>query len=370
MSFFEEISEKGIYFLFKENCDPFAQLSICLAEGLKDLSIPLYSNRNFWQTNLDPVEYLIANIPECSPADCALCVVDLHLCSGNDAQLLLESALQLSGNTPVVVLDPSEADLDIPAFQAVNYIFRAHMRASDWYPENFVPWIFGISKRIQYSTEPNIPFKAREKIAIAGFRPSLNQSVRIALDFVLLPWLEEYFSVQSYTDSPVEMPLNIDHDSFHYLNWLQVKSRHNPQYYDRLKKSMICCAYGGNFMYIGNYYMYSGDRPGVVRWDSWRWWESLAAGCVTLNLDVEKFGFQMPIMPENWKHYVGLDLKNCKEDMERLRDEPELMEYISIEGRKWALEHYSPVPIACYFLDIITEQELGTTKFLLSLIQE
>jgi hypothetical protein len=58
-------------------------------------------------------------------------------------------------------------------------------------------------------------------------------------------------------------------------------------------------------------------------------------------------------MPENWRHYVGIDLDNIQRDVERIADAPEILERISTEGRQWALHHYSPVPTAIRFLETI-----------------
>ena len=99
----------------------------------------------------------------------------------------------------------------------------------------------------------------------------------------------------------------------------------------------------------------------IIQWDSWRFWKSLAAGCVTFHVDFEKYGLHLPVMPENWRHYIGIDLDNVQEAVERIADEPEIVERISTEGRLWALEHYSPVPTALRFLGIVGQQ-LATSK--------
>ena len=61
----------------------------------------------------------------------------------------------------------------------------------------------------------------------------------------------------------------------------------------------------------------------------------------------------MPAMPENWKHYIGLNFDDLEGDAERIRAQPQLLENIASEGRRWALEHYSPVATARRFLDAI-----------------
>lgn len=96
----------------------------------------------------------------------------------------------------------------------------------------------------------------------------------------------------------------------------------------------------------------------IVQWDSWRLWESLAAGCVTFHVDFEQNNFLLPVMPINWKHYIGIDLKNVKETVQRLIEDAQILAEISTNGRSWAIEHYSPVPTAIRFLKAIGKDYL------------
>lgn len=91
----------------------------------------------------------------------------------------------------------------------------------------------------------------------------------------------------------------------------------------------------------------------VVQWDSWRFWESLAAGCATFHLDFEKYGLTLPVMPENWRHYIGVDLDNISDTVDRIADEPGIIERVATEGRQWALKHYRPVATAIRFLETV-----------------
>jgi len=58
-------------------------------------------------------------------------------------------------------------------------------------------------------------------------------------------------------------------------------------------------------------------------------------------------------MPENWRHYVGIDLDNMQDTVDRIADDPGILEKISAEGRQWAIENYSPVPTALRFLEML-----------------
>ena len=61
-------------------------------------------------------------------------------------------------------------------------------------------------------------------------------------------------------------------------------------------------------------------------------------------------------MPENWKHYVGVDFRNLARDVDRMRRSPALLEDIAAVGREWALQNYSPRAAAQRFLDLVGQQ--------------
>ncbi len=94
----------------------------------------------------------------------------------------------------------------------------------------------------------------------------------------------------------------------------------------------------------------------VIQFDSWRFWESLLAGCVTLHVDLEKYGAVFPVMPENWKHYIGIDLDDIEGSLVRIKENLPRFSEISRAGREWALANYNPKIVAERFLEIIEER--------------
>jgi hypothetical protein len=99
-----------------------------------------------------------------------------------------------------------------------------------------------------------------------------------------------------------------------------------------------------------------------VQWDSFRFWESLAAGCLVFNLDLERYGAELPVMPENWEHYIGINLERIDEAIDRVRSEPESLARIAEAGRLWALEYYSPRAMAGRFLELVGLPGVGAAK--------
>jgi hypothetical protein len=96
-----------------------------------------------------------------------------------------------------------------------------------------------------------------------------------------------------------------------------------------------------------------GGERDLHQWDSWRFWESLAAGCVTVHADFDACGFRCPAMPDNWTHYVGIDPSNIDRDVDRLFSIQAELGSIAEAGKRWAIENYGPAAVARRFLSEI-----------------
>ena len=96
-----------------------------------------------------------------------------------------------------------------------------------------------------------------------------------------------------------------------------------------------------------------GDDPLIIRWDLWRFWESMASGCLTVALDFNEYGFQLPVMLENGVHYVGLRLDRLSEDLGMLTTDRHRLSEIAERGRHWVIAHYAPTPTALRFLSTV-----------------
>ncbi len=204
-----------------------------------------------------------------------------------------------------------------------------------------LPWAFGISEEILDKTKNIPPFEERRLGVLRNFRPSNNQDVRNFLDLSFVEVLEKYL--------PVDRSIGSDH-------------------FERLLGMTACLAYGGaitvdhssnSYYSHKKEYKYILERSDykaplvVVRWDSWRFWESLAAGCLTFHLDFEKYGFLLPEMPLPWRHYIPIDMADTVGSVNRFMDSRSRWAEIAQGGREWALEHYSPAACARRLLHIM-----------------
>lgn len=317
----------------------FSYVSFCLAEGLNDLGIPVHANvscqapdiSNFHFTATDP-EQLYSS---------ALIVLDLNKLEAEMANgsicldLPFERCVILAMNDALANFAPPP---DTP-------LFCTHENRFHTLPGFRIPWAFGCSSRIlQKLQQANRP---RVRRFIANFRPTFAQPVRQALDLCLVDHLKRIVEVDSTLSDP---------------------GRWGDQHFEKLSTSIGCLAYGGYFTQDMHKTPYLAERlpPAkaqfhrdtvVLRWDSWRFWESLAAGCATVHLDFEKYGFMLPVMPVNGVHYIGIDLENISATVELLAGPTEPLRKIGEQGRQWAITNYSPLAVAKRFLNYICSEQ-------------
>lgn len=183
---------------------------------------------------------------------------------------------------------------------------------------------------------------------VHNFNKTFNQEVRLSLELVLVEKMERFF---------------------------EIVRRHLPpeEYAQQLAGALAVLAYGGSYStnYIDYEYMRNSfmaapaqlsmrtfknfTRESVVfRWDSWRFWEAALFGAAPLQLDFDKYGFELPVNPRPWIEYIPVDLAEAAnlpgQLAERLRHEPDLFTRIGANSRQWALDNYSPTAVANYVL--------------------
>jgi hypothetical protein len=346
----------------------FQHSIICLAEGFKSLGIKFFSNINYWRTSIEREEYLFSHDPLVRPDDCSVVII-------NDtwvyyANTLPDNLFHPGRSYITIYMDDSDENITPswnPEFRQFDFIFRTHYNKRCKYPANLRPWAFGLSERIIQETNVILDFKMRKRQLLVNFRS--KHPVRKLVQEKFLPHIQDIISIDDNAEDFDIPPIG----TYHYLQWAQTGRRHYPDYYRRLKESAACACFGGRFIpnWPRNHVLplWLGDRilnkldlraARILQWDSWRFWESLAAGCVTFHVDFKKYGLLLPVMPINWHHYIGIDLDNIKKTVNRIADNPTILESISREGRQWALEHYSPLPTAQRFIGTIQSRLLRT----------
>jgi hypothetical protein len=317
----------------------------CLVEGLLELGIPVRLAAAEFTSR--PVSMPLAGVDTkamVSPlfADFSAYVIDIsHTNAPAPVQGVDESRVIYLNQSDVATFCETPARIPIFATHENRFLGKGGPR---------FPLAFGLSKGLIAATEKRPTFASRKRAALRNFRPTLNQSLRALLDLSYVPRIE------------ARMPID--------------RKIHGAGAYTQgLLNSAVCLAYGGGFystimdnpwfrtnapdLTATHHFPHVAAPAFVLRWDSWRFWESLAAGCVTVHLDFEKYGFALPVMPKAWEHYVPIDLDDIAGSADALMDRAGEWEDIAERGRAFALEHYAPAPTAQYVLGAALAHTMG-----------
>ena len=342
----EDLQRQGVFFLSFEG-QTYTTLALNLSYGFKQLGIP------FWgELESDNFQKSVTKIPipkgtEENLHNAAIVIVDILF--GPKRAFHTVPITNHARNVIFLSISDNINDfiLDTP-----NPLFITHYSSLRVLPYNRKPWAFGINASlIEWLIENKDENRIRDNKILANFRPSMNQSIREMMNHIFERPISQYFEVD---------------------NCISDSGRFGFEHYKKLQSYQMCCAYGGLFIgdisknpHFSQQEPFASflkkikmtDDPVVIRWDSWRFWESMALGATTITLDLEKYGCILPEMPQNWKHYIGIDLENINRDIQRIVDNPGLIEQIGIEGQIWALENYSPLAVAKRFIREIENPE-------------
>jgi hypothetical protein len=371
------MSVPRIYFQNCEEEDNFQSDIIPVAEGLRSLGIPFYSRADYWKKSTEPGDFLFRATPDVRPEDCDLVVFPFNWFSWQK----LEQPAPIRREFPAflrrkgrsyrtVMIDDLDGFQTIswePVFREFDLILRTKFCNLAQQPSNLRPWAIGLSDRMLKATAGALPFPERRRAVFVSYNashPYMHTSRRAALDRLHPLIAAELPTYQPpFTDIGTPPP-----DPYDALMWRQTNYRHSASYFERLGSVAACSAFcgeivpalpasgpqtylvGGNKAKIlGMYYrtlsLLSGRHKRIISCDSFRFWETFAAGTVGFNVLLENYGAEMPVMPKNWEHYIGVDFesgKNLRETADRIRDDPGCLERIGKQGRVWAIEHYSP----------------------------
>lgn len=212
-----------------------------------------------------------------------------------------------------------------------------------------VPW--GFTNELFLESQRWFNQSKRVSQIIINFNPTFNQSVRESV----------IVGIQS-----------ID------LGTIKLDQRHlyGEDYSKQLSESQFILAVGGTFHWPKTDYSWLAERldsksfaketfldrkreVGVLRWDSFRYWEGALFGCIPIQLDYNIYGFSLPNTPIAWEHYIPLNLGNLNSTFERLsylQKDPEALRLLSLSARQWAINNCHPKRLYEYIIATIAKK--------------
>jgi hypothetical protein len=338
-AFLQRVRREGVFFLFPRPDAEFYWAS-CLADGFYELGIPVYANFDAYRLREAGRQWLFPSSPM-PPSTAAIVVGDISHAEACPAECrrIADFIVTLPQRGALLCMSDSANNFDFPPTVTV---LAAHGLARVKRPDRRIAWAFGLNRDVLQKIEAariSAIGQPRKSAFIRNFRPSHNQGVRQVLDLAFVRVLAKHFVIDRVLDEGGRFP---------------------ESFYTRLATSRGCLAYGGNFFedlsrnpFFRERRWIVGDDPVVTRWDSWRFWESLASGCLTVALDFDEYGLLLPVSPVNKSHYLGLRFDRLNDTIDFLTGERDGLAEIAERGRHWALTHYSPAPTALRFLSIM-----------------
>jgi hypothetical protein len=366
-----------VYFYCRDEEANLQEDVIALAEGLDALGIPHFSSANYWRRSPAAGDYLLRHDPAITADDCDIAVVSYTWPSWMqpgtyrvDRRPLPDGLFKPGRRYRTVYMDSHDGYRTVswePAFRQFDLILRSKLNRRAWHPSNMRPWVLGLNSRSLDATENARPFAERQPRILINFGAShpFPHGTRELAAETFEPRITRVLGIDSTKDDLSRPPA----DPTDALLWRQTGGRFSRAFYERLKANQAVACFCGELIPPAPFqgadlYLAGGNRARLrralfeaasafdrrprrsVQWDSFRFWEGLAAGCAVFNLDLDLYGAELPVMPTNWEHYIGIDLDRVDDAIDRLAADPACLERIAAAGRRWALEHYSPAAMA------------------------
>lgn len=372
---------KRVYFFCRNHQAAYQDDVVVLAEGLRALGVEVFGNCNYWRLSPAPDDWLVQHDPQVGPADCDAVAVSYIWSRWIDTDFSvyenpLPEELFAPGRryrTAFLDLEDGYASCGFrPTHAPFDVVFRAKYNRRCFHPGHHRPWVLGLSQRMVACTAASLPWAERQRDLLVNFNAShpYIHPARALMDRCFTPVAGQHFAINRERDDLTVAPA----DAWDRLMWKQTQHRHSRSYYERLGRSQAVAAFCGELIPAAPFrppYLVGGGRarlkrrafdllqhidprpPRLIQWDSWRFWEALSAGCLVFNFDLPYYGIQLPVMPENFVHYIGVRPDTVADAFARLQREPALAERIAAQGRAWVHEHYSPTALARRFLDTL-----------------
>lgn len=196
---------------------------------------------------------------------------------------------------------------------------------------NVSPWPIGLTNRIiDYTNKFYKPFSTRKNYIFYSHRNShpirnivFNELYKKLPTNMLTIYNDNFkrnITPQEKLNPHEETKFQNNYDK---LLWYQTGRRHNIHFYKEMCNSQIVDCCGGYFYSKStNANAQHTQKIGKIirNWDNYKLWEAFAAGCCVITLDMDYYGFELPAIPINGVHYIGIQLNKLDETKNKLQN--------------------------------------------------
>ncbi len=354
--------------------DHYYHEMIALAEGFTELGYKVIGNCNYWYIpSLN--KYLIE---EDLNGDFDIGIYDYRYATSFAHLFFRKGYPNFDRSKKHVLIDRNDWHspiwindkryLDVFDVIAAGNLYKDYV-----YPQKIKPWAIGLTNRIIHSID-QFYTEEKERDAIIGYNFRVGHNMRSGLLKALQEKKLKYPVVPKFTDKSA---ISVNSDDYEFYK--KSTERHSLPYYKVLTESLGFLTFGGYYEMKPYYYepytlMQKAARKlyylrykqikkrgedfskmvFIFQQDSFRFWETLYSGAVSINIDLDFWNFMLPENPISGKQYLGISSvigKNFDKSLNRMSEEE--LKKIGQKGRQWVFENYSPKAQAQRVLDYL-----------------
>ena len=347
-------NKSKILFLLRKPGGPkkaqYQHTLISIGEGLEQLNISFDSNINYYKKNNNKYLFNKTNIIDYNNYDYIITSFHIHylehLTYENDDNILLHSKSELfvkkDKKYKLIMIDWSDGFFEFNKYlKYYDFYFKSSYQ-NNILPKintNIYPCVFNATNRIINATKHNNNNWNMRNINLL-YSHRVSHDVR---EYMLELYKNDNFV--TFYDDKFKEPNKTDN---YYIDWCQTGRRHNPDFYDTLKKSKIVDCTGGFVRNINN-------KIVLCQIDSFKLWEAFFSGCCVIMMDLDLFNIKFPVQPKNMIHYIGITLNPEKDRLliENIKNGKIDIEKIAQNGYEFVKKNYSPSDLTKYILETI-----------------
>jgi hypothetical protein len=330
---------------------------VALAEGLKSSGIEYHSNVKYYFGLFEKVVHPV----HVNPSHYAAFVFGYEAIDNQECIRLARNFKKMS--VPVIVYDWIASDLILKTsknLDVADIVLTYHLRTAEKIKCKLDWWPIGFTRRVTDFVGPVGPQKFNDRPIELLWSHRVHHTTRAKM------W-DRWYSKN------VPFVVSVFHDKFSSALLTEPRSscgvldtkdlafyeitgrRHNPEFYRALSQTKIIDCCGG----------FENGR----QFDSFKLWEGFIFGCCVIMIDLNFYfgpqelrGSVSARLPQPFVHYVPVrpdDESFTNDVFHKLRTGVIDIEKIAASGREFALENFSPVKCADFFLERVQDVQLS-----------